>query len=606
MDPGAVQQFHAAQARLLDETYVQAWHHGVASYEPDEDPAQPGPSEDEADIGLAAGAGAVLLAVRLRPYRPPALPDPEAQAEALGGARKGLDRMVGELLATVPTSDHLQQSTDLARAGEIPPGEIMQHAEALAVEEWADSNAWRLNAGDSVAWTGEQDGYAQAANADGQLLEWLPEADERVCGDCEELAGLPPMPLADWPTRPGAGDTICNAGCRCVMQASDEQVGPEGELPPLSQDEEATIARIAEAREPGEWSAALTSPPPALFGASVPVLEPTASQQAAVTQLGRMSRENFHTDPGQKIADPEKLWAQGEKVKPAFDQILQRAGDRLGAIEQVSPGARAAASQVQHPLVITAPLKAKDGRGLEKVKTKYAGDFTKLKDIVRGTIAVPSMEELPAALHAIVKEADAAGWKVTGLENRFTREQGSKINTGANTFGYKDLSMHLVSPDGHVAELQINTIPLMVAKEQGGGHQFYDQVRPILEKKTGDRTLAEQRQLDKATVESRRVYGLAERATPPAKADAVIFPERVAGGPPRAGEISEWPGKPALITRIDQDGRVHFRYVVAGQASGIERSLTPAERTALLQPPKKPSLLDRLKRVLSLSRGATL
>lgn len=45
------------------------------------------------------------------------------------------------------------------------------YAEALATQEWLDSNEWRLTAGESVAWAGDQAGYAQAANEDGQLLE---------------------------------------------------------------------------------------------------------------------------------------------------------------------------------------------------------------------------------------------------------------------------------------------------------------------------------------------------------------------------------------------------------------------------------------------------
>jgi hypothetical protein len=90
------------------------------------------------------------------------------------------------------------------------------------------------------------------ADGDGQLLEWLGEADDRKCPDCDGLDALPPMPLADWPTTPGSGDTACDVGCRCVLHVSGDGLAPGEQLPALSEDEEALVSRIAEAREPPE------------------------------------------------------------------------------------------------------------------------------------------------------------------------------------------------------------------------------------------------------------------------------------------------------------------------------------------------------------------
>jgi len=241
---GAVARFHAAQTRLLSETYDRAWLQGVRSYEPDPDP---GPGRPPA-AAAGLGAGAALLAAQARPYHPPSAPDPQAQAAALGAARQGLDSMVSELSKLTPSPENTDAAEAAARAGDIGAADISQYADALAVQDWAEANAWRLDAGESVAWAGEQHGYAQAADADGQLLEWLPEADDRVCEDCEGLGQLPPMPLADWPTTPGAGDTACSVGCRCVLQVSDAQVGPTGELPDLDDKQEALVSDIAERR----------------------------------------------------------------------------------------------------------------------------------------------------------------------------------------------------------------------------------------------------------------------------------------------------------------------------------------------------------------------
>ena len=247
MNPGAVARFQDAQRALLDETYLQAWRQGRDSYEPDEDPAAPEQAHEQA---IAIGAGAALLAARRRRYRAPISPDAKAQAAALAPAHESLRKMVDEPSALAPSAEHVEKATEAAFAGEVAGRDIATYAESLALEDWLDSNAWRMNAGESVAWAGEQQGYAQAADVDGQLLEWLPEADDHVCADCEGLGALPPMPLSDWPTTPGAGDTECHVGCRCVLQTADHQTLPDGEPLALSEDEEQLVSRIAEAREP--------------------------------------------------------------------------------------------------------------------------------------------------------------------------------------------------------------------------------------------------------------------------------------------------------------------------------------------------------------------
>jgi hypothetical protein len=242
----AVARFHAAQSRLLADTYDRAWRHGVASYEP---AAEGADGDGSAPAAIPAAGG--LLAARAAAYVAPSTPDERAKADALRGAANGLEGMAGELLALHPSAAHDQQAADAVSSEAILPHESSAYAEALAAREWAESNQWRLNAGDSVAWSGEQRGYAEAANVDGQLLEWLPESDGRVCESCESLGSLPPMPLGDWPTTPGAGDTICREGCRCVLQVADEhELGPNGEPPALSRDQEDVVSRIAERREP--------------------------------------------------------------------------------------------------------------------------------------------------------------------------------------------------------------------------------------------------------------------------------------------------------------------------------------------------------------------
>lgn len=48
--------------------------------------------------------------------------------------------------------------------------------------------------------------------------------DDKVCIDCERLAAMPPMSMAEWVEQglePGAGATRCGDWCRCAMVPAD-------------------------------------------------------------------------------------------------------------------------------------------------------------------------------------------------------------------------------------------------------------------------------------------------------------------------------------------------------------------------------------------------
>lgn len=247
----AIDRFRAAQLRLLSDTYDTAWRHAVDSYEPlprqVREADQPDDQRKAEALAALAALGAVgrVLANRLGSYQPPQAPDPVRKAQALGPAANGVDRMAGQLAYVTATAEQIA-----AANGDY------QAANAAALEDWAASNGWRLTNGDSVAWAGEQDGFAQSATADGQLLVWDDSGDERECADCEGLANLPPMVEFDWPTTPGAGATECSANCRCSLDTYDDGLNPQdilnvadvqaliADIQP-SADDEAVLARIA-------------------------------------------------------------------------------------------------------------------------------------------------------------------------------------------------------------------------------------------------------------------------------------------------------------------------------------------------------------------------
>lgn len=210
LPPEAVLAFADRQKKLLRKTYDDGWRKGVSAYQPDPDPQQ-NPSLPY-ELAAAGLGGVALLGVKRKyQYVAPTHPDPIRRVVALAPSFNGVNTMIGQLNAVVSG-----ESPEIYEAGG-------DYGEALA--QWIAANGWRLDAGDSVAWAGEQAGYAEAADADGQLLfSWITEGDSRVCSDCDLLSTYPPMPLSDWPTAPGAGDTECGPGCRCSWDTWDGAV----------------------------------------------------------------------------------------------------------------------------------------------------------------------------------------------------------------------------------------------------------------------------------------------------------------------------------------------------------------------------------------------
>lgn len=110
------------------------------------------------------------------------------------------------------------------------------------------------------------------------------------------------------------------------------------------------------------------------------------------------------------------------------------------------------------------PLKKHD-RALAKVKADYTKDgvqdWTKLQDVVRATIAVPSITQIPKVLAEMAK----AGIKLA------KKPKNNLIGDGLHSSGYRDLNMIVEMPNGMMCELQIHCKPITEAKEHG--HEYY-------------------------------------------------------------------------------------------------------------------------------------
>lgn len=206
----ASRRWQRKQADILMRAYIAAWRRGVSSYRSSRMPPAIGQS----------------------PAHLPAAPDSSAMSRALAPALLGIARIGAHLGAISPTPGQV------SRAGNY------QDALRLAALEHMRNRAWTLANGMSVAWAGEQAGYAEAAHAEGLWLEWQldPTPGVEHCDDCPVLATFPPMPLDRWPTMPGDGGTACNVGCKCSLTAVEAPAEVDRTLNGVQQ---ATVAQIA-------------------------------------------------------------------------------------------------------------------------------------------------------------------------------------------------------------------------------------------------------------------------------------------------------------------------------------------------------------------------
>lgn len=146
------------------------------------------------------------------------------------------------------------------------------------------------------------------------------------------------------------------------------------------------------------------------------------------------------------------------------------------------------------------PLKG-EKRAREKVEADYDGDWSQVRDMVRATIAVPMVTQLPKVL----RELEAAG---------MTLAQKPKNNlVKPLPGGYRDINLIVKMPNGILAELQLHVKPMTLAKEKG--HGPYEVSRSIeakykqkgLERDKDQWDPKDREEHDKAMAEQESIYG---------------------------------------------------------------------------------------------------
>jgi hypothetical protein len=122
-------------------------------------------------------------------------------------------------------------------------------------------------------------------------------------------------------------------------------------------------------------------------------------------------------------------------------------------------------------MLFIAKLKTEGRKGMYRAEQKvagYGGNWNRLTDIVRCTIAVDSLDDM----HKIMKSLDASGMKVAQTpKNRFLKPTDE---------GYMDVNLVVTLDNGTHAEVQLNVKDMMRAKNDG--HHYYEITRVIDEK----------------------------------------------------------------------------------------------------------------------------
>lgn len=183
-----------------------------------------------------------------------------------------------------------------------------------------------------------------------------------------------------------------------------------------------------------------------------------------------------------------------------------------------------------------------------KLHQKYLGDARRLTDLARCSIVCDSMEQVATVLEGLQAE-----FKIEQLDDNFATPKDS---------GYRDASMKLRCPNGHLAEVQVHLRSIQNAKK---AEIYYFESRDILNRaKAEDRFLTEDEAAlrDDLDANARRLYqGAIDRDSSTELQS--VSPTDAAMDATRASDaarvaVTRWrnlPGVAALTRRVAKDAR---------------------------------------------------
>ena len=181
--------------------------------------------------------------------------------------------------------------------------------------------------------------------------------------------------------------------------------------------------------------------------------ETIAAAQAAIDKYKKAEPPDPLTTEersfGEEMLQP--LYDGAKRNKPEFDKTLDRIGEEVGGYAK-KPGIK------------------KPYRAVTKLVTESFWKRDEIKDLLRGTIVVSTLEDVQNAMDAIGKV-----YKFDRIKNRLsidlTDTKGKTLEGKPLPTGYQDVLTNVVLPDGTVAEIQISTPEMLAAKHLG--HDIY-------------------------------------------------------------------------------------------------------------------------------------
>ncbi len=217
-------------------------------------------------------------------------------------------------------------------------------------------------------------------------------------------------------------------------------------------------------------------------------------------------------DASQPTKNPDDLFAKSAEGLEQMRAWLNKGSgicDSLGMQTMTTSTSKvdwAEAEKDPKGMLFLAPLKARD-RSADKVKDEYGGDWSKLLDTVRCTIAVNSHAEVVD----LIAKLKAGGLKLA-------RRPKDRFRSPLDG-GYRDCLMNVTLPNGLIGEVQLHIKGFLAAK--GEGHRHYDVARSIAPKlKKGTATPDEKQAYADAMAKQEEIYGAAwKKVSGDAKSD---------------------------------------------------------------------------------------
>lgn len=210
----------------------------------------------------------------------------------------------------------------------------------------------------------------------------------------------------------------------------------------------ATITAPAAATAQGEPKAPTQKKTKELVSTKPP--EAPTAQGSAKHLEGKLQKRDIDKLPKEKQQEFKEMYEKAAANKDAFDSTNKKIAQELGGKAAI------------------VPLKGSE-RAVEKITKSYNNDPSKIRDLLRTTIEINSLNDVQGAVERI-RMNYGEPVKIRNLLDPNTESLGGS--------GYRDINM-VVEVNGSYAEIQVNLPAMLKAKEEG--HKYYEEVRVIVE-----------------------------------------------------------------------------------------------------------------------------